>query len=96
MPLNTNLSKQTVPTRQEALEDVKRIVAEFAAMPAERIEESHVLIADLGCDSLDFVEIIMEVEEHFDISVPDDQGEEIRTVGDMVEGVLRLLGQERD
>ncbi len=96
MPLNTDLSKQTVPSRQAVLDDVKRIVAEFASMPVDRIEESHLLDTDLGCDSLDLVEITMEVEEHFDISVPDDQQEEIRTVGDMADGVLRLLGQGRD
>ncbi len=35
----------------------------------------------------------MEVEEHFDISVPDDQGQDTHTVGDIADGVLRLLGQ---
>ncbi|MHB1034906.1 MAG: acyl carrier protein [Pirellulales bacterium] len=93
MPVNTNLPHQSVPTRESVLEDVKRIVAEFASIPAEQIQETHDLIGDLGCDSLDMVEITMEVEEHFDVSVPDDVAQDIHTVGDIVDGVLRLLGQ---
>ncbi|MCX7426479.1 MAG: phosphopantetheine-binding protein [Planctomycetia bacterium] len=65
-------------------------------MPPEQIEETHALLADLGSDSLDIIEITMEVEEHFDISVPDDQEQDVRTVRDIVDGVLRLLGQRRD
>jgi acyl carrier protein len=95
MPVNSNSSKGRILSRQEVLEDVKRIVSEFAAVPPEHIQESHALSADLGCDSLDTVEITMEVEEHFDISVPDDQEQDIRTVGDIADGVLRLLGQEQ-
>jgi acyl carrier protein len=93
MPVRTDLSSETVSTRPAVLEQVKRIVAEFAAIPPEQIQETHALIADLGCDSLDIVEITMEVEEHFDISVPDDQEQDVRTVGDIADGVMRLLGQ---
>jgi acyl carrier protein len=95
MPVNGNSSNGKILSRQEVLEDVKRIVSEFATVPPGQIQESHALLADLGCDSLDIVEITMEVEEHFDISVPDDQEQEIRTVGDIADGVLRLLGQEQ-
>ena len=49
------------------------------------------LFNDLGYDSLDIVEATMEVEEHFNITVPDDQAEPIRTVGSIVDGVMRLL-----
>jgi acyl carrier protein len=93
MPANSNSSNERTLSRQEVLEDVKRIVSEFATVPPAHLQESHALIADLGCDSLDIVEITMEVEEHFDISVPDDQAQDIRTVGDITDGVLRLLGQ---
>lgn len=93
MPTNANLSSETIPSRQDVLGDVKRIVSEYVSMPAEKIEETHALIVDLGCDSLDIIEITMEVEEHFDISVPDDAAQNINTVGDIADGVLRLLGQ---
>jgi acyl carrier protein len=63
------------------------------AIPPERIQESHTLIEDLGCDSLDLVEISMEAEEQFGIGIPDDFIDRIRTVGDVTDGVLELLGQ---
>jgi len=92
MPVNTHPSKQTVPSRQEVLEEVKRIVSGVVSMPPEQIRETDALHTDLGCDSLDDVEIVMEVEETFDISVPDEQAQGIRTVGDIADGVVRLLG----
>ena len=91
MPMNATSSNDTIPSRQKILEDVRQIVSEFASLPPENVEETHALIDDLGCDSLDIVEITMEVEEHFDISVPDDQAQDIRTVGNIADGVLRLL-----
>jgi acyl carrier protein len=57
------------------------------------IRESDALDTDLGCDSLDKVEITMEIEEQFDLSIPDEYGEKVRTVGDITDGVLQLLGQ---
>jgi len=95
MPTNARPSNHAAASHQQLLDEVKRIVSEFASMPAEDIQETHDLFTDLGCDSLDIVEITMEVEEHFDISVPDDQEQEIRTVGDIADGVLRLLGQRQ-
>lgn len=56
------------------------------------IRESSNLETDIGCDSLDLMEIMMEVEEHFDIDVPDAIGDEVDTVGDGVDGALGLLG----
>jgi acyl carrier protein len=91
MPVNTTISDKAVPARAEVLADVKQIVAEFTSVPLVEIEERHDLFTDLGYDSLDIVEATMEVEEHFSISVPDDQAEPIRTVGGIVDGVLRLL-----
>jgi len=53
------------------------------------VEESEVVIEasftnDLGADSLDTVELIMEFEKEFDISIPDDQAEKIQTVGEAI------------
>jgi len=52
-------------------------------------------VADLGCDSLDVIEITMEVEEHFDVTVPDEASERIDTVGQIADGVLELRGRGR-
>ena len=81
-------------SRDSVLRDVKQIVSEYADLAPEDIQETSNLLNDLGCDSLDIIEITMEIEEQFDISVPDDVGERIRTVGNMADGVLDLLGAE--
>jgi acyl carrier protein len=72
---------------------VKRIVGEQTGMAPEKIRETHELINDLGCDSLDVTEIAIEAEDHFGISVPDEVAQHSRTVGDIVDGLLQLLAQ---
>jgi len=86
------MSSRVIPSRPQVIEDVKRIVAEHMGIPADTIRESSNLETDIGCDSLDLVEIMMEVEEHFDIEVPDEIGNEVDTIGDVADGVLGLLG----
>ncbi len=93
MAIESSLSTSTRLGRDQVLEDVRRIVGEYAEIAPETIGEENALEADLGCDSLDIVEISMEVEEHFGISVPDDVAEQGRTVGGIVDGVLQLLGE---
>ena len=73
----------------------KRIVAEFSNTKPDEIQENHLLFEDLGWDSLDLVECTMEIEEEFDISVPDDRTERIKTVGNIVNGVLAILTPSR-
>ena len=60
-------------------------VQENQLTPDARIEE------DLGADSLDKVEIIMSVDERFNVSVPDEIAERVSTVGDLVEALAELL-----
>ena len=79
-----------VPERQDVLQNVTRIVADQLGRPVDGIVESSAL-EDLGCDSLDIVEIAMRLEEHFDIAIPDDFGESARTIGKVTDGVLQLL-----
>jgi formylglycine-generating enzyme len=50
------------------------------------------LVADLGCDSLDITEIVMETEDHFDFTIPTDV-DLPDTIGQIVDGVLQLVGQ---
>lgn len=82
-----------LPSREAIVEGVKQVVAEQISIPAKDIRETSELEAELGCDSLDLVEITMEIEEHFGIDVPDEVHEKIRTVGDIADGVERLLAQ---
>jgi acyl carrier protein len=80
-------------SREQVFERVKQIVAEFAAVPPNEIRETHLLLEELGLDSLDLVECSMEVEEEFGISVPDEMVEQVKTVGDIADGVMALLIQ---
>ncbi len=63
---------------------VKEIISEQLNVGIDEIKlESH-FINDLGADSLDIVELVMAMEEEFDIEIPDDQAEKIQTVADAV------------
>ena len=82
---------KSIRDRVEVLEEVRQIVAERAGRSAEGIKETDSLEQDLGLDSLDQVEIVMEVEEEFDLNVPDEVANSARTVGGIVDGVMNLL-----
>jgi acyl carrier protein len=64
------------------LEKVKKVVVEQLACDAKEISENSKFIEDLGADSLDVVELVMALEEEFDIEIPDEDAESILTVGD--------------
>jgi acyl carrier protein len=67
------------------LEKVKEIVAEQLGVDEEEVVPEASFIDDLGADSLDIVELIMALEEEFDMEIPDEDAEKIVTVGDAVE-----------
>ena len=68
-----------------AVEDkVKEIITKQMGVKAEQITKETSFINDLGADSLDTVELIMEFEDAFDMNIPDEDAEKIRTVGDAV------------
>jgi len=65
-------------------EKVKEIIVKQMGVKAEQISKETSFINDLGADSLDTVELIMEFEDAFDMNIPDEEAEKIRTVGDAV------------
>ena len=65
-------------------ERVKKIVVEHLGVEAEKVTEGASFIDDLGADSLDIVELVMTMEEEFDLEIPDEAAEKIKTVGDVV------------
>jgi acyl carrier protein len=67
------------------MERVTDIVAEQLGVDKEKINADTSFVNDLGADSLDTVELVMELEEEFDINIPDDAAEKIQTVGQAVE-----------
>ena len=63
---------------------VKAIIVDKLGVDASEVTATASFTDDLGADSLDTVELIMEFEKEFDIQIPDDQAEKIATVGDAV------------
>lgn len=67
----------------KSVEDqLKSIIAEQIGVSVESLREEAKFIEDLGADSLDIVELMMNIEEAFNIDIPDDEAEKMLTVGD--------------
>lgn len=63
---------------------VIEIICEQMGQSKDKVTEETSFINDLGADSLDTVELVMELEDEFDLSIPDDAAEKIKTVGDAI------------
>jgi acyl carrier protein len=70
---------------EEIFDKVKEIIIEQLGVPETAITTEASFIDDLGADSLDIVELIMALEEEFDLEIPDSDAEKVVTVGDVVE-----------
>ncbi|ADG92161.1 MULTISPECIES: acyl carrier protein [Arcobacter] len=66
------------------LDDVKEVVVEQLDCDPAEVKEDSKFIEDLGADSLDVVELVMALEEKFDIEIPDEDAEKILTVSDAI------------
>ena len=64
-------------------ERIRALVAEHLGVDPSELRPDANILDDLGADSLDVVEMVMAIEEKFDIEIPDDDAEAIRTVGDV-------------
>ncbi len=76
----------------EIEEKVKKIICEQLDVAEEDVVPEASFVDDLGADSLDQVELIMAMEEEFDISIPDEDAEKIATVKDAIEYIKKALG----
>jgi len=65
-------------------EKVKQIIVEQLGVDESQVEPSASFVEDLGADSLDIVELVMAFEEAFDLDIPDEDAEKIKTVGDAI------------
>ncbi|HEY8503696.1 MAG TPA: acyl carrier protein [Gemmataceae bacterium] len=70
---------------------VIEIVCEQLAVNREQVNRSTSFIEDIGADSLDLVELIMELEQEFEIQIPDEEAEKIRTVGEAIDYIEQEL-----
>lgn len=79
-------------TEQEIESKVIEIVAEQMAVEKGKISRDTRFIEDLNADSLDTVELVMEFEDEFETSIPDEQAEKIKSVGDAIEFIKQAHG----
>ncbi len=68
----------------DILEKVKKLISEQLDVEEANIQETSSIADDLGADSLDVVDLVMAIEDEFSIEIPEDQVENIKTVGDIV------------
>ena len=71
-------------TEESVEERVKEIIVKQMGVNKDQVAPETSFINDLGADSLDTVELVMELEDAFDVSIPDDDAEKIQTVGDAI------------
>jgi len=94
MDLERNASCAVLPSRAEVLEGVQRVIAKQMDRSPEEIGEADHLMNDIGCDSLDIVEISMVLEDLFEVNVPEDVAQGHLTVAEVTDLVVRLLGEQ--
>ena len=68
----------------DIFEQVKKILCDQLDLEEEQVNEDSEVIDDLGADSLDIVDLVMTLEEEFDPEIPDEDIENLKTVGDIV------------
>ena len=79
----------------EIADKVCNIVCNQLDVEKDKVKPEASFINDLGADSLDIVELVMELEEEFDMSIPDEDAEKIRTVGEAIDYIKKNRGEEK-
>ncbi|HEY5468268.1 MAG TPA: acyl carrier protein [Coriobacteriia bacterium] len=74
--------------RDELFEKIKGVIVEQLGVDEDDVAEDASFVDDLGADSLDIVELVMALEEEFGVSIPDEQAEKIKIVGDAVDFIV--------
>ena len=77
----------------EIEEKVKDIIVEELGVEREKLTDGASFMEDLGADSLDTVELVMAFEKEFDIDIPDEEAEKLRTVGDAMKYLHEKIGK---
>jgi acyl carrier protein len=73
---------------------VKAIICDQLMVDADEVTDASSFVEDLGADSLDTVELIMEFEDEFGVEIPDDEAEKISTVGEAIAFLEKLLANK--
>ncbi len=80
-----------VPTVAEIEEKVIQIVSEQMSVDKGEVSRDTSFVNDLNADSLDTVELVMELEDEFDMTIPDEEAEKLKTVGEAVDYIQNHL-----
>ncbi len=80
---NTEKAKTQKETSMSVSPKVKDIIVEQLGVDPEKVKSEASFIDDLGADSLDIVELVMAMEEEFDLEIPDEDAEKLKTVNDV-------------
>lgn len=78
-------------TAVEIEEKVVQIVSEQMSVEKGEVSRNTSFVNDLNADSLDTVELVMELEDEFDLTIPDDEAEKLKTVGEAIDYIQRHL-----
>ena len=80
--------------KEEVAKRIIEIVAEKMDKPKEEITPDKSFVNDLGADSLDTVELMMDIEDEFDLSIPEEAAQKIATIGDAIKYVQENAGSK--
>ena len=80
--------------KEEVVSKLKAIVSDRLDVEADQVTPEKSFVEDLGADSLDIVELIMGIEEEFDIEIPDEDAEKLTSVGEAMNYTLSKIGVE--
>jgi acyl carrier protein len=83
-----------VADKNAIAERIIEIVAEKMDKPKEEIVPEKSFVNDLGADSLDTVELMMDIEDEFDVSIPEEEAQKIVTIGDAIKYVQEHAGNK--
>lgn len=76
-------------------EEIKSIIVEQLGVAPEEVTRSSAFVEDLNADSLDVSELVMTIEDRYEVDIPVEQAELMRTVGDLIDFVVKLTDPSR-